>query len=339
MNISVTIPVFNAETYVEQAAESALVQPETAEVLLIEDGSRDDSLAVCEKLNARHERVRLLRHPGGVNLGVSASTNLGIREARSDYIAFLDSDDYYLPGRFTKTREILDKFPHVDGVYEATGMHFESEKAEEDWDSSPLFRHHGRITTMKEPVAPDKLFAALIIGNLGIFHTNAFVVRRSLFERTGFFDESLKFHQDTAMRIKMAAVGNLMAGRIQEPVAMRRVHGDNTILKLGAGYNPHLEQLDDILLEWGRDRRLSRSHMRLLSYKRWLDRVFGFDNGLRSRFYDIKVNGLPGVRLAQMVAFLLSRFARNPSLIVSSNFLFLIWTQVTKLVDRFSGTQ
>lgn len=84
-----------------QPVASALAEPETGEVLLVEETSPDGALAVCEQLAARDERVRVLRHPGGENRGAAASRNLGIQQASCLFIGFLDTDDYYLPGRFT----------------------------------------------------------------------------------------------------------------------------------------------------------------------------------------------------------------------------------------------
>src|SRR5210317_669111 len=96
MDISVVIPVFNAERYVESAVESALRQSETAEVILVEDNSPDNALEICQRLEAQDPRVRLFRHGDGKNHGAGESRNLGIRNARCDYIAFLDADDYYV---------------------------------------------------------------------------------------------------------------------------------------------------------------------------------------------------------------------------------------------------
>ena len=79
MEVSVIIPVYNAAAYVGQAVRSALEQPETREVILIEDGSQDTSLQVCRELEGAFDSVRLLRHPDGKNLGAGASRNLGIR--------------------------------------------------------------------------------------------------------------------------------------------------------------------------------------------------------------------------------------------------------------------
>ncbi|MCP4687681.1 MAG: glycosyltransferase family 2 protein, partial [Desulfobacterales bacterium] len=160
MKISVIIPVYNAETFIEEAVQSALGQPETGEVILIEDGSTDNSLTVCRELEKASSRVRLLRHPGGGNRGAGPSRNLGILNATYDYIAFLDADDFYLPGRFAAASQIFAQDPLIDGVYGATGIHFETESAREAWRNSPL--HRGRmITTMKGRIPPDRLFHAL----------------------------------------------------------------------------------------------------------------------------------------------------------------------------------
>ena len=127
MEISVIIPVYNAEQYVHDAVQSALKQPETSEVLLVEDCSPDNSLKICRELEKKYKKVKLLRHPGGKNLGAGASRNLGIKKAGFDFIAFLDADDYYLDERFCKAGELFKSFPDIDGVYESVGVDFLSE--------------------------------------------------------------------------------------------------------------------------------------------------------------------------------------------------------------------
>jgi glycosyltransferase involved in cell wall biosynthesis len=122
MKVSVIVPVFSAELYLRQAVFSALQQPETAEILLVEDGSPDGCLAICHRLQQEHASVRVLRHPNGQNHGPSASRNLGIREAVFPFIAFLDADDFYLPGRFSLARQLFELHEEADGVYEATGV-------------------------------------------------------------------------------------------------------------------------------------------------------------------------------------------------------------------------
>jgi glycosyltransferase involved in cell wall biosynthesis len=222
LQISVIMPVYNAAGYVRAAVESALAQPEVAEVILVEDASSDDSLTVCEALAAEDERVHLYRHPDGGNHGAGASRNMAIQKSTCPYIAFLDADDYYLPGRFTVAAQLFESDPSVDGVYEAIEARFESEAAEQRWWARG---ETALLTTVTQPVAPENLFAALIAENCGYFSGNGLVVRREVFDSTGAF--STHRHEDTAMWIKMAGVARLVPGRLQEPVAVRRMYDEN----------------------------------------------------------------------------------------------------------------
>lgn len=224
MQVSVIIPVYNAANYIQQAVESALAQPETGEVILIEDGSPDNSLAVCQELAATHPMVHLYRHPNGENRGAAASRNRGILQSVYPYIAFLDADDFYLSGRFSVARKLFAVDPELEGVYEALGEHIDSEVAAQRWDAGG--RPRG-LTTMTKKVSPDQLFETLVPGGNGHFHLNCLVVRRSVFDKTGLFDEPLRLAQDTAMIWKMASVARLAPGRMEQPVAMRRIHEYN----------------------------------------------------------------------------------------------------------------
>lgn len=150
--VSVIIPVYNAGPFIRQAVESALAQPETAEVVLVEDNSPDDSLAACQKLAREYPQVRLFQHPGGINRGAGPSRNLGIINSTRDFIAFLDADDFYLPGRFTVVRQVFAERPDCDGVYEAVGMHFEDEEGKTRWLESDMAGI--RMTTMEPGIPP-----------------------------------------------------------------------------------------------------------------------------------------------------------------------------------------
>ena len=132
MKISVIIPVYNAEKYVEQAVNSALQFQEVFEIILIEDHSPDNALEICENLAKQHHRVKLFQHPDRQNHGAGASRNLGIEKASGDFISFLDADDYYLPNRFDSERELF-KNPNVDGVYGAIGVHYYTKKAKDQY--------------------------------------------------------------------------------------------------------------------------------------------------------------------------------------------------------------
>lgn len=225
MKISVVIPVYNAAAFMSKAVESALSQPETAEVILIEDGSGDNSLAVCQVLAKQNENVRLLQHPNGGNRGAGASRNLGIKNASYDFIAFLDADDYYLQGRFAETSEVFATNKDADGVYEAIEGRFESGVARNRWFSSNATK--SMLTTMTVRFSPDQLYENLITWKYGYFSLIGLTVRRKIFDKTGYFNEKLRLHQDTDMCWRMAAIANLYPGKLEEPVTIRRIHENN----------------------------------------------------------------------------------------------------------------
>ena len=90
--MSIIIPAYNTAPYIHRAINSSLRQTHTKiEVLVIDDGSSDDTLSAAESFALRDGRVRALTQ---ANAGVSAARNYGIREARGEYLIFLDSDDW-----------------------------------------------------------------------------------------------------------------------------------------------------------------------------------------------------------------------------------------------------
>lgn len=93
--ISVIVPVYNAEKYLDRCIQSVLDQTYSdLELILVNDGSKDSSLGICQRFEASDSRIRVVDKTNG---GVSSARNAGIERARGRYITFLDSDDYYSP--------------------------------------------------------------------------------------------------------------------------------------------------------------------------------------------------------------------------------------------------
>ena len=98
--VSVIIPFFNVERFIEKALRSAIQLPEVDEVLLVNDGSIDNSVKIIEAIivdDKLNKKIKVLSHENNQNKGAAASRNLGIVNAQNKYISFLDADDFYLP--------------------------------------------------------------------------------------------------------------------------------------------------------------------------------------------------------------------------------------------------
>lgn len=90
--LSVVIPVYNASEYLEECLTAVCNQTyRNLEIILVDDGSKDNSLAICKKFAMNDSRIKILTHP---NKGVSATRNDGIEAATGEYIFFCDADDY-----------------------------------------------------------------------------------------------------------------------------------------------------------------------------------------------------------------------------------------------------
>jgi SAM-dependent methyltransferase len=120
--VSVIMIFLNAERFIEEAIQSVFAQSyDEWELLLIDDGSTDRSTDSARRFAELHpQRVRYLDHAGHSNRGMSASRNLGINEAEGEYIAFLDSDDVWMPEKLEEQVAILASNPEAAMVYGAT---------------------------------------------------------------------------------------------------------------------------------------------------------------------------------------------------------------------------
>ena len=114
--ISVVIPAYNAEKYIEEALCSVLGQTyDNFEIVVVEDQSTDQTSSVIKKLAAKDARIRFFQNPR--NLGIAKTRNFGIQAARGDFVAFLDADDYWEKNKIEKQLAIFERNDKVALVY------------------------------------------------------------------------------------------------------------------------------------------------------------------------------------------------------------------------------
>ncbi|MEP7308727.1 MAG: glycosyltransferase family 2 protein [Acidobacteriota bacterium] len=182
-NVSVVIPVFNRPAAVRRAIDSVLGQTyQDFEIIVVDDGSTDATPAAVEAL--ADPRIRLIRH--GRNRGGSAARNTGIRASSAPYVAFLDSDDEWLPTKLAQQLEVFERSSDQVGlVY--TG-------AERVFPDGSVSRHIPRRRV--------DLSLALLTDNV-VGETSLGMVRRSALEAVDGFDESLPSCQDLDLWLRV----------------------------------------------------------------------------------------------------------------------------------------
>lgn len=264
--VTVIIPVYNVFKYLEKAVTSALQLGEVGEILLIEDGSTDGSYELCIKLSKEFRRVMVYQHSDYGNHGVGASRNLGIKKSSCDFVAFLDADDYYLPNRFEQDIEVFRRFRDADGVYNALGVYYYSENAKRRFMGAGY--GYQEFLTLSQRISPIELIYVLLnqhSRSKGQFHTNTITVKKDVFSKVGVF-KRMKRNEDTHLWLRLAAICKLYAGNIETPVAIRGVHGDNTMLNVLEGRHERLYWWED-LYQWFRKHVGDSKVMRAFEYQ------------------------------------------------------------------------
>ncbi|MEJ5365452.1 MAG: glycosyltransferase [Desulfosoma sp.] len=202
--VSVIIPTRNRADMVREAVDSVLAQKGAPfELIVVDDGSEDHSIRL---LTSYGDAVRILRResPGGV----SAARNAGIMAARGEWIAFLDSDDLWLPG---KLRAQLDYFRNRPDMRIC--------QTDEIWIHKGRRRNPKRYHAKPSGSCFERLLERCLVS------PSAVMMHRSLFEEVGLFDESLPACEDYDMWLRIGCRHPI--GLVPKPLVIKRGgHGD-----------------------------------------------------------------------------------------------------------------
>ncbi len=187
--VSIIIPTYNAAAYITDAIDSVLAQTYVnKEIIVVDDGSIDNTREVL----SRYLITGKIKYIFQENKGLSGARNTGIKESRGKYIALLDADDFFLPEKIEKQVEYLELHPDCDISY-CDLYHFHEDKPED------LLKLHYKY------YAGDDVLPHLIVGNF--IAPLAVVLRKSLFERFGYFDETMRRSEDIEFWIRVAYGG------------------------------------------------------------------------------------------------------------------------------------
>lgn len=194
--VSVIIPTYNRARFVVKAIESVLRQSVTGlELIVVDDGSTDDTRAVLKEYS---HRIRYIHQK---NAGVSAARNLGIREARGKWVAFLDSDDEWTKDYLSTQIEQIMQFPAaVAHITNALTILPNGEK-------NSLFVQSGLSTRFnaKSYLVLERPLEAII--TYALWFLQSTIVRRDILLETGLFDEDLSIAEDLDLISRVAIRG------------------------------------------------------------------------------------------------------------------------------------
>ena len=182
--VSIVIPTYNSSQYISEALDSVLAQTyKDYEIIVVDDGSTDDTI---QALQPYMSRIKYIYKENG---GPGSARNVGIRNAQGEYIAFLDSDDLWLPEKLEKQVRYLERYPEISLVFT---------------DCLRLEENSLRRSKRRKFISDDMLVS---IWWENLIVTSTVMVRKYCFERIGTFDESGRMAEDLEMWLRIIANG------------------------------------------------------------------------------------------------------------------------------------
>lgn len=219
--VSVIIPIYNVEAYLRQCLDSAVSQTlKNIEILCVDDGSPDNSVAIVEAYMEKYDTVKLIRKENG---GLSSARNAGLDVAKGEFVYFLDSDDYIEPSMLKKlyTKATME---NLDIVYFNTELFFESQKVRE------MNQNYVNYYTRKHDYSGVKtgqsMFAAMRKNREFLPSVCLQMFRRSMIEENGIRFYNGILHEDNLFSFQCM----VLAQRVNYDSASyyhRRMHGDS----------------------------------------------------------------------------------------------------------------
>lgn len=191
--VSVIIIFLNGESFLEEAIESVFTQTyNNWELLLVDDGSTDRSTAIALKYTEQYpEKVRYLEHENRCNRGMSTSRNLGLKNAKGDYIALLDADDVWFPHKLEEQVKILNAHPEAAMVYGSALWWYSWTGNPEDASRDFCDRVEQQVSYPNTVIYPPQLVPTFIKG-AGVPCPATVLVRREFLQQIGGFEDSFR---------------------------------------------------------------------------------------------------------------------------------------------------
>lgn len=196
----------NEEDFLAEAIESVIAQTyERWELLLVDDGSTDGSMAIAQKYAAQYpDRIRYLTHPNRQNLGMSASRNLGKTQAKGKYISPIDGDDVWMPKKLEQQVAILEAYPEAAMVFAPLLIwHSWTGKPEDRDRDHPFGVAKGGSHPFTDTLVPPPKMLNLFLRHEE-FIPSGVLARKEIIERVGGGEDSFRgSYEDAVVHVKV----------------------------------------------------------------------------------------------------------------------------------------
>jgi glycosyltransferase involved in cell wall biosynthesis len=209
--VSVIIPAYNRGKFINRAINSVLFQTySNLEVIVVDDGSSDDTIAKIRVLQKNDPRVKVFRHQH--NRGAQAARNTGIRLAQANFIAFLDSDNEWLPYKLERQMPLFSSGEKDLGVV-YSGFRWDYADGRKSINSLPRYRGDIYRDALRNWIAD----------------TSTLIVRKEILYKAGLCNEGIRAYQEWDLCIRLARFTKFEF--ISEPLSIYHCHDDPTISK------------------------------------------------------------------------------------------------------------
>jgi glycosyltransferase involved in cell wall biosynthesis len=282
IDVSIIIPLYNAARTLARTLHSTQNQGVTVETILINDCSQDDSSLVAASLQKQYSDISLIELEK--NVGAAAARNVGIQHARGKYIAFLDADDVWLPGKLRTQIAAFEADPQCTLVSCDT------------LQITPRGEVLRRGHSVKPPVSGADAWKTLLRYNF--IPTPTVLTRSELVQSVGGFDESLVVSEDLDLWISLARKGNVV---VLPQVFVHYFDYSNSLMKRGIidSFTNTQRMIENHIRE---ECRLSKEEIRnILSIRHYgiaMDALQSGENKEASKFFSLAIaNGHPAWKI------------------------------------------
>jgi glycosyltransferase involved in cell wall biosynthesis len=239
--VSVIVPVYNCENYIAETLDSLFAQSyESLEIIVVNDGSSDSTIDILQKLSNSNKIILINQK----NRGVASARNAGIFMSKGEYVAFIDSDDYWFKEKTSIQVDYLIQHSDVGAVY--------AEWHQWRTDQCGVFPSGLSLEPKSINREVDKSLSGQLYNQLlldCVIHTSSIMIRRSVLNAVGGFDESLSIGEDYDLWLRLSRIARI--DKLSTPLSLYRINPHSLTQKKPLDVCYGAKVIERAITKWG----------------------------------------------------------------------------------------